>query len=119
MRMAVLFLLVVLAGSAPSLATPVDLPGTGDLADLERRWHTCVREAFAEEPTEHGRAAAQRNALDACKTHEDAYVAALLVARAEAARSERSLTARARVWALSLASSVLDPVSSWITILKR
>ena len=48
-----------------------------DVPALERAWTACVRESFAEQPAIQGKAGAQRNALDACKDREDAYVAAL------------------------------------------
>ena len=87
-----------------------------DPADLERAWHRCLREAYAHQPPGQSRAGDQRNALDACKEREDAYVAALLAAQG---RGERGLGARAMGWAASVAASVLDPVTAWLRGLGR
>lgn len=53
-------------------AAPVDPP------TLERAWHRCLREAYAHQPAGQSRAGDERNALDECKDHEDAYVAAVM-----------------------------------------
>ncbi|MCJ2084064.1 hypothetical protein [Methylobacterium sp. J-090] len=89
-----------------------------DVPALERAWTACVRESFAEQPAIQGKAGAQRNALDACKEREDAYVAALMAERA-AGDGNRTMATRAREWAASMAAYVVDPVSSWIAMLRR
>lgn len=95
----------------------------GDLAGLERSWKTCVRDAFGHQPPGQSRAGGQRNALDECQQQEDDYVKAVLEAQAsedaEARRGGRTMTARAREWAASVAAYVVDPVSSWLAILRR
>ncbi|KQO65993.1 hypothetical protein ASG60_02950 [Methylobacterium sp. Leaf469] len=106
-----------------ALGPPLVLPlGTvlaaPDVAALERAWTTCVRDSFAEQPALQGKAGAQRNALDACKEREDAYVAALMAERA-GGDGNRTIVARAREWASSMAAYVVDPVSSWIAMLRR
>ena len=66
-------LLVALASAGPAsalTAEPADLPA------LEKAWHGCVREAYDRQPEHGSRAGRERNALDECKAHEDAYVAA-------------------------------------------
>lgn len=103
----------VLTRSAASAADP---------AGLETAWHDCVREAFAHQPVTQSKAGSQRNALDECKEKENAFVAALGVEAREdraASQSGASLPARARAWAASVAAYVLDPVSSWIELLRH
>lgn len=107
-------LVLILALSAPSGAAMAG----ADVPALERAWTSCVRAAFAEQPAFQGKAGSQRNALDACKEQEDAYVAALMAERGAGGR-DRTITARAREWAASMAAYVVDPVSSWIAMLKR
>jgi len=103
----------------PSLALPLGaVSAAPDVAALERAWTTCVRESFVGQPAIQGKAGAQRNALDACKEREDAYVAALMAERA-AGDGQRTMAARAREWAASMAAYVVDPVSSWIAMLRR
>ncbi len=102
------FALLVLAGfAAPAAAA--------DPAALERAWHGCLREAYAHQPPGQSRAGDQRNALDACKEREDAYVAAMLAAQPR----ERTLGARSLSWAASVAASVIDPVTAWLRALGR
>ncbi len=96
-------------------------PLASDPAALEQAWRSCVREAYAHQSPAQGRAGSQRNALDECQEREDAVVAALMTARTgdgEAGRGARSLPARARAWAASVAAYVVDPVSSWIAMLR-
>jgi hypothetical protein len=50
----------------------------GDPQALEQAWHTCVREAYARQPADQGRAGNELNALDECKAHEDALVTVLM-----------------------------------------
>ncbi|UHC18868.1 hypothetical protein LRS73_14005 [Methylobacterium currus] len=94
-------LLLVALACGPALAEETDL------ASLETRWHTCVRQAFTGQPLGMERRAAQRAALAACKPQEDAYVHAMLAAQeAEArARATSGVVARARDWALGAAGS--------------
>jgi hypothetical protein len=106
--------LSVAAEAAPGAGAPA-----GDLNDLQGRWHQCVRDAYAEQPSRQSRAASQLNALDACKEHEDAMVASVMasqVAEDEAARgADRALTVRAKAWASSALAYVLEPVTDWIS----
>ncbi|AWN39723.1 hypothetical protein [Methylobacterium durans] len=110
-----LSLLVLLVAWLPSAA---DEKATAGLSSLESRWHGCVRDVYDRERSSQSKAASQLSALDACKEHEDAYVAAILEAQAaeeKAARREgRTLTARAKAWAASVLGYVVDPVSSWL-----
>ena len=63
--------LVAVAVPVPALAAePADLPA------LEWVWHGCVRDACDRQPERDSRPGRERNALDECKPHEDAYVAA-------------------------------------------
>ena len=112
--LAVLLSLRVLPGAA------AEAPRSADPAALEQAWRGCVREAYAHQSPSQGRAGSQRNALDECKAREDAVVAALMAARTDdaAGRGARSLRARARAWAASVAAYVVDPVSSWIAMLR-
>jgi hypothetical protein len=100
--------LSVAAQAAPGSDAPA-----GDLNDLQGRWHQCVRGAYAEQPLKQSRAASQLTALDACKEHEDAYVASVMasqVAEDEAARgADRALTVRAKAWASSALAYVIEP----------
>jgi hypothetical protein len=57
-----------------------------------------------------------RNALDECKPHEGAYVAALMATRPDAA--DMPVHGWARTWA-AYASFVVDPVKAWIEALRR
>lgn len=94
-----------------------------EAAALEQAWHACLRASLAHQSPAQGRAGSQRNALDACKAREDAFVASLMAARAGEDAAGRtgvpSLPARARAWAASVAASVVDPVSSWIDRLRN
>ncbi|WP_267428283.1 hypothetical protein [Methylobacterium sp. GC_Met_2] len=74
----VLVLVLTLVGVGPAsalAAEPADLPA------LERAWHSCVREAYDSQQDRGSRAGRERNALDECTSHEDAYVAALMATR--------------------------------------
>lgn len=93
------------------------------LAALEHAWHDCVREAFAHQPRTQSRAASQRSALDECQAQEDAFVAAAMTAETtrpqERIGRHLALADRARAWAASVASDVIDPVSSWFGAWRR
>jgi hypothetical protein len=105
-------LLAIIASAGPVsalAAEPADLPA------LERAWHSCVREAYDQQPERSSRAGRERNALDECKPHEDAYVAALMAARPT---DDLPLGGWARTWA-AYVSYVVDPVKAWIEVLRR
>jgi hypothetical protein len=72
-----------------------------------------VREAFDQQPSHMSKPGRERNALDECKPHEDAYVAALMAARP--IDVHRPVLAWARTWM----ASVVDPVAAWIASLRR
>jgi hypothetical protein len=104
--------LVALANAGPAsalTAEPADLPA------MERAWHGCVREAYDRQPEHGSRPGRERNALDECKPHEDAYVAALMAARSDA---DLPLGGWARTWAAYVAY-VVDPVKAWFGALRR
>lgn len=106
-------LLVALASAGPAsalTAEPADLPA------LEKTWHGCVREAYDRQPEEGSRVGRERNALDECKSHEDAYVAALMATRPDDA--DMPVHGWARTWAAYVAF-VVDPVKAWIEALRR
>ncbi|MCJ2127923.1 hypothetical protein [Methylobacterium sp. E-045] len=110
-------------GMAP-MAMAQEAPAAGvDLDLLERRWHKCVRQAFSGQPAGLATHAAQKAALAECKSLENSYVSAMLVAQAAEAEARRqgkpSLGARARGWATSLLSYVVEPVTSWIDAWRR
>lgn len=92
-----------------------------DLADLEARWHACLRQAFTGQPLGMERRTAQRAALAACKPQEDAYVHAMLAAQeAEVrARETRGVVARAKDWALAAAGSARATVAGVLDRLRR
>jgi len=105
------------AADAGAAAGQADTPS---LSTLELQWHDCVRQAYAGQPIEQSRAAAQRSALDACKEQEDAFVTAILasqIAEEEARwrREQRSVASRARAGAASVSAYVFDPVTSWLS----
>jgi len=107
-----LALLLAISSAEPAsalTAEPADLPA------LERAWHGCVREAYDRQPERGSRPGRERNALDECKPHEDAYVAALMAARPDA---DLPLGGWARTWA-AYVSFVVDPVKAWIEALRR
>jgi hypothetical protein len=105
-------LLVALANAGPASALAAEL---ADLPALERAWHNCVRNAYDHQPEHGSRAGRERNALDECKPHEDAYVAALMAARPA---DNLPLNGWARTWA-AYVSFVVDPVKAWIEALRR
>lgn len=108
-----LTLLITLAGIGPASALadePADLPA------LERAWHGCVRKAYDGQQDRGSRAGRERNALDECKPHEDAYVAALMAARPSDA--DAPMSGWVRTWAAYVAF-VVDPVKGWIDALRR
>ncbi|MHB2207007.1 hypothetical protein [Methylobacterium sp. CM6257] len=107
-----LALVVALTGSGPVSALAAEPAG---LPALERAWHGCVRQAYDRQPEHGSRAGRERNALDECKPHEDAYVAALMAARPDA---DLPLGGWARTWAAYVAF-VVDPVKAWIEALRR
>lgn len=114
----VLALAGILAGGPALGLSAGPAPAPGEIDQLEQAWHQCLREAYAHQPSGQSRAGDQRNALDACQEREDALVAALMIPRS-GAQTDRSIGARARSWAASVAAYVLDPVSSWLGILRR
>jgi phosphotransacetylase len=98
-------------GPASALAAePADLPA------MEKAWHSCVREAYDRQPERESRAGRERNALDECKPHEDAYVAVLMATRPNDA--DAPMNGWARTWAAYVAF-VVDPVKAWIDALRR
>jgi hypothetical protein len=104
--------LVALASAAPVsalAAEPANLPA------LEQAWHGCVRETFDQPPPHMSKPGRERNALDECKPHEDAYVAALMAA---CPADDLPLNGWARTWAAYM-SFVMDPVKAWIEALRR
>lgn len=109
-RATALFVALACAGPVSALATePADLPA------LERTWHGCLREAYDRQPEHSSRPGRDCNALDECKSHEDAYVAALMAARPA---DDLPLNGWARTWAAYVAF-VVDPVKAWIEALRR
>ena len=111
MRTLILILALASVGPASALtAEPADLPA------LERAWHGCVREAYDRQPERGSKPGRERNALDECKPHEDAYVAALMAARPGDA--DAPMNGWARTWAAYVAF-VVDPVKAWIEALRR
>ena len=104
-------LALAFVGPASALAAePVDLP------PLEKTWHECVREAYDRQSEQAARAGRDRVALDACKPHENAYVAALMATRPE--DGDQPLHGWAKTWSAYVAF-VVDPVTSWIEALRR
>jgi hypothetical protein len=87
-------LLVVVASAGPASVLAAE---TADLPALEKTWHSCVRDAYDRQPERGSKPGRERNALDECKQHEDAYVAALMAARPDDAGSPMS--GWARTWA--------------------
>jgi hypothetical protein len=75
-----------------------------------------VREAFDRQPPHMSKPGRERNALDECKAHEDAYVAALMAERPDDA--DAPVSGWARTWAAYVAF-VVDPVKAWIEALRR
>lgn len=74
-----------------------------------------MREAYDRQPERLSRAGRDRNALDECKPHEDAYVAAPMATPPDA---DLPLNGWARTWA-AYVSFVVDPVKAWIEALGR
>ncbi|GLS46854.1 hypothetical protein [Methylobacterium brachythecii] len=95
--------------------SPVLAQEQAGLDRLRGDWHRCVRQHFSGQAPSIEKRAAERAALAACKTEEDAYVAAELSARTAASDGahKRGLTTRALAWISSAASYVVDPVASW------
>lgn len=123
MRSLVLIAAFLTAGIAGVSASDIAWAAhRADLAGLEQSWQACVRDAFTHQPPGQSKAGGQRNALDECQAQEDAYVRAVMDARAseeEARLNGRTMSTRAREWAASVAAYVVDPVSSWLAILRR
>lgn len=113
MRPALLRLSIVLLSTGPQAAPAAS---ASELQRLEQAWHRCLREAMAHQPAGQSRAGNQRNALDECQGHENAFVAA---AMADGSARDRSLSSQALSWAASVATSVLAPITDWIGRLKR
>ncbi|MCJ2048479.1 hypothetical protein [Methylobacterium sp. J-070] len=106
-------MLITLAGIGPVsalAAEPADLPA------LEQAWHGCVRQAYDSQPERGSKPGRERNALDECKPHEDAYVAALMAARPD--DPDMPVQGWARTWA-AYVSFVVDPVKAWIDALRH
>ncbi|WP_267428515.1 hypothetical protein [Methylobacterium sp. GC_Met_2] len=103
-------LLITLAGVGPAsalTAEPTDLPA------LERAWHSCVHEAYDSQQDRGSRAGRERNALDECKPHEDAYVASLMAARPD----DPNMPVQG--WARTWAAYVVDPITAWMEALRH
>ena len=92
---AILLGLLVASPAAALTAAP------GDPQTLEQAWHSCIREAFAHQPTGQSQAGNERNALDECRAHEDALVAALM--------TERPRSMWARAW-----TTISEPMTNWL-----
>lgn len=107
--MALLVAFTVAVPVSAQAAEPTELPA------LEKAWHSCVREAYDQQPEHGSRAGRERNALDKCKPHEDRYVAALMATRPDA---DLPLGGWARMWTAYVAY-VVDPVAAWIEALRR
>ena len=75
-----------------------------------------MREAYDRQPGQSSRPGRERDALDACKPHEDAYVAALMAAQPD--DPDMPVHGWARTWAAYVAF-VVDPVKAWIGALRR
>ncbi|AWI92024.1 hypothetical protein C0214_27570 (plasmid) [Methylobacterium sp. DM1] len=67
-------LLILSSTSGEATSPPSIVVG---LPALEQTWHACVRGAYDRQPATQSKQAAQLGALDECRDHEDAYVAAL------------------------------------------
>ncbi len=111
MRMPVLSLsAMLLLTTGPAVAGPA--AGATDPAELERAWHRCLRDATGHQPTGQSRAGDERNALDECKTREDALVAALMSGARPA--DARTGTVWSRTWA-----AFVEPLTAWLGALRR
>ena len=108
-----LALLLALAGVGPASALTAD---PAHLPALEQAWHGCVREAYDRQPERSSRPGRERNALDECKPHEDAYVVALMAARPN--DTDAPMNGWARTWA-GYVAFVVDPVKAWIGAIRR
>lgn len=67
-----------------------------------------MREAFNRQPISMSQFGRERHALDECKPHEDAYVAALMAARP--VDMHRPVLA----WGTTWVACVVDPLTVWI-----
>lgn len=111
MRPPLLSLSAMLVLSAcPGVAAPA--ARAADPAALELAWHRCLREASSHQPTGQSRAGDERNALDECKSREDALVAALMTAPRP--DDGRTATVWSRTWA-----AFVDPLTAWFGALRR
>lgn len=104
-----LALILLVAGTGPAVAWPA---APVDPTALEAAWHACLREATVHQPRGQSHAGDQRNALDECRTREDAYVAALMAAGPADATGRPTAWARAR-------ATVVEPLSAWLDVLRR
>lgn len=112
MHKPVLTLFLLLLTASPGAALDA---AEAELLRLERAWHRCLRDAYAHQPVGQSQAGDQRNALDECQEREDAYVAAVMGAQAPGSPPrDHAQPARARAWASSVASYVLDPITAWL-----
>jgi hypothetical protein len=93
--LAILLSLIAIEPAVVLAASPIDLQG------LEQAWHRCIREAYTHQPPGQSRAGNERNALDECRDHEDAYVAALM--------AERPRSTWAQAWA-----TITEPMRGWV-----
>ena len=101
---------MLLLATGPAVAGPA--AGATDPAELERAWHRCLRDASGHQPTGQSRAGDERNALDECKTREDALVAALMSGSRPA--DARTGTVWSRTWA-----AFVEPLTAWFGALRR
>lgn len=108
-----LALLLTLADVGPASALAAELT---DLPTMEKAWHSCVRQAYDQQPEQGSRAGRERNALDECKVYENRYVAALMATRPD--NADMPVHGWARTWAAYVAF-VVDPVTAWIDALRR
>lgn len=103
--------------SVASHASAGPVPTSDVLHELRGRWHRCVQQTYAEQSSSQSRASSQRNALDACKEYEDAYVAAVMASLSDGDEAmpegDHAMAIRARVWVTSALAYILDPVANW------
>lgn len=105
-----ILVLATVSSVVPAGAGPASDPA--DPRTLEQAWHRCLRDASAHQPPGQSRAGDERNALDECKSREDALVAALMSGRR--AEDGRTGTVWARTWA-----AFVEPLTAWIGGLRR
>lgn len=121
MRSLLLLPVLLALSSTPSGAR--SSVAASDLLTLEHAWHACVRAAFDQHSLLRSKLAAELSALDECREHEDAYVAALMavqVAEDEAGwMRDRPVPSAAAAWLATVTAYVVDPVSSWLETWRR